>query len=453
MIRIFLLCCLLFITSFHVGWGQKAQRISQPGVSYIDPEIYSDGDKIAFQSGTGNVWLADLDSLSGMFVSATGMDVLIDTGATPLVTSFNGPEFGIDSNSWSIFYTKNNGLAPQAWRATVNGQTVNRQGLTTGSVPRLSILASKSKTSGSIRLLYSKGASLDSGVFGWTDEDFPANEYIIDSTDNGVRWIDDMRKFIYTKQTGANAGQLFLYDTENQTEIQITNDSEIKTYSYGWYAPEYNQLVCLVLLNDTAMAIYKDNGNSYWDRLFTIEVPPASNYDYIGSPEAFVAAEKSYISFVTKVIATGSNYVNSEVWVVDINPDINERLMLRCDDGAPNTKRSDPESYIGENEVFIYYNLITGTGVFEIWRYATGILTNNTIGMNMHEQNFDFSIYPNPTKNVLYGDFKNGFAVYNSLGQVVIKSSNSANEIDLSFLKSGIYFVISNQRTRKIIKE
>jgi len=444
------LCTLLISLLINlILFGQSAQRISPAGISCIDPEIYSEGNKLAFQTSGGNIWLAYLDSTTGLFVSSTGMDVLIDTGATPLVTSFNGPEFGIDANGWSVFYTKNNGGLPQAWRATVDAAYVTRKALTSGTIPRLSILAAKSPSSPEINILFSKGASLQTGIFGFTSEDDPANETMIDSTDKGVRWIDGMRKFIYIRQTGPNKGNLFLYDTETSTEVQITSDTLAKTYCYGWVAPEYNKLICLVLLSDTIFGIYIDNGGQYWDLLYTMGVPPASGYDYIGSPEALVANGKSYISFVTKVIATGSNYVNAEVWVMDIKPDIQQRFMLRCDDGANNTKRTDPESYIALNEVFIYYNVLTSDGVFEIWRYATGISTTPATEASQINQNKqELIVHPNPTRDMLFvANLPDGFIgevrVFNALGQMIFEELNSGPGfmIETGKLRKGVYFI------------
>ncbi len=127
-------------------------------------------------------------------------------------------------------------------------------------------------------------------------------------------------------------------------------------------------------MNESTIGIYKDNGGSFWDRIITLEAPlQAGSYRYFGSPEPFVANNKSFISFVLKPVYTTSFYIDAEVWVIDIEPDPGKRFMLRCDDGIPNTIRSDPESYIGEKEVFIYYNQINPQGEFEIWRYATGI--------------------------------------------------------------------------------
>jgi hypothetical protein len=452
---------IIVLFSSKLVFSQNAQKISPDGYSFIDPEFLSSEHKMAFQMGNGQVWLADLDSITGLLSSPTGLDLLIDIGATPLVTSFNGPEFGVDSNGWSLVYTKPNGGIPQAWRAIVNGSNVTNTPLTSGLEPRLSILASKNSDASSTKILFSKGESLSNGVFGWTDVNDPANETIIDSTDNGVRWIDNSQKFFYIKKTGDSAGQVFLYDTESLTDTQVTNDSEPKTYIFGWYAPEYNELIFLSIINETELGIYKNNGTQYWEKIYTIEVPPASNFDYIGSPEAFVVNSRSYISFVTKVVATGSNYVSAEVWLVDIEPDISNRFMLRCDDGLPNTKRTDPESYIGTNEVFIYYNQINSLGEFEVWRYATGIPVSTSTSIEVENSSLSqIIVYPNPTTNYINLKFENltAFkgAIYDFYGRH-IKSFVNTKDIYVGDLSNGIYIlkihIDDKELTYKLIKE
>jgi len=445
----------IFFASATTLFAQTAQKISPNGISWIDPELLQSYNKMAFQvGGTGTIWIGDIDPLTGLFVN-NGTDLFIDNNATSLTTSFNGPEFGVDSNGWSLVYTKANGQTPQAWRAVVNGANVTNIPLTSGTEPRLSILASKDPNAPSTRILYSKGPSLSNGVFGWADVNNPSNETIVDSTDNGVRWIDNTQKFFYVKQTGAYTGQVFLYDTETQSEMQVTNDSDVKTYPYGWFAPEYNELIFLVLLSDTTIGIYKDKGNTFWDRLFTIEVPPASNFNFIGSPEAFVANNKSYISFVTKVVATGSSYVNAEVWVVDIEPNINNRFMLRCDDGLPNTKRTDPESYIGTNEVFIYYNQINTLGEFEIWRYATGIPSSDLTSLEP-ENSFESQviIYPKPANEYINMRLTNlttfEVAIYNLNGQLM-KTLKNEKEIYVGNLTNGVYFLVIKSSDKTLI--
>lgn len=449
---------LIFIVFIQFNsYSQNAVRISPPGASYIDPEIFNLENMLSFQSSTGDVWLANIDSLTGLFISHAGLDLLIDMGAVPLLISMNGPEFGFDSLGWAIFYTKYYFGTPQIWKAVVNGTAVTKYPLTSGSASRLSTLATKSSSSESIRLLFSKGQTLSTGVIGWIDENNPSNEIIVDSIDSGVRWIDNSRKFVYTKQTGEYAGQLFLYDTETQSEERITNDNYRKTYSYGWFSPEYNNLVLLTVINDTLIGIYKDNGNQFWEKITDIQVPPMSSYNYFGSPEPFVAGNKSYISLVIKETPTSSSYVNAEVWVIGIEPNINNRFMLRTDDGIPQKKRTDPESYIGEEQVYIYYNLVNAGNQFEVWRYATGISTNPTGIINKEEDmllGYELEQnYPNPFNPVTKIRFdiaKSGFTelkIFNIIGQEVrtivnenLQYGSYEVEFDGSKLPTGIYF-------------
>lgn len=429
-------------------FAQNAKKISPNGVSWIDPEILNSDHKMAFQvGGSGFIWLGDINPLTGLFVNS-GTDLLIDNGATPLTTSINGPEFGISANGWSVYYTKANNGTPQPWRALINGSSITKAPLISGSTPRLSTLASKDTNATSIRLLYGKGATLNNSQLGWIDEVNPATETIVDSLDNGVRWINNTQSMVYTKQTGSNAGQLAIYNTDSLSETIISNDADLKTNSYGWFAPEFNNdLVVLSVINDTLMGIYRNLGNQYWDRVLTIPSPPAAQpFKYFGSPEPFVANGKSYVSFVLKAVNITTSYVDAEVWAMDFNPDINQRVMIRCDDGLPNTKRTDPESYIGTKEVFIYYNQINNNNEFEIWRYATGITTSITSSIDeSNNKHNSIVFYPNPThSNLFIKTTYQGvlhYIIINSIGQVIKEEQLNVNSIDVSSLKSGIYFI------------
>lgn len=455
-----ILCVLLTIET--TVFAQNAQKISPNGVSWIDPEILNSHNKMAFQvGGSGIIWLGDINPLTGLFVNS-GTDLFIDNGATPLTTSKNGPEFGISANGWSVFYTKANAGTPQPWRAVVSGTTVTNAPLTSGTVPRLSTLATKDTNANSIKLLYGKGTTLNNSEIAWIDENNPSVEVVVDSVDEGVRWIDETHSFVYTKQTGVNAGQLAIYNTNTSTETIITNDTDNKTYSYGWFAPEYNELLVLCIVNDSTLGIYKNNGNTYWDRIATLEAPTAAYpFRFFGSPEPFVANGKTYVSFVLKTVATTSSYVDAEVWVMDFDPNINNRFMLRCDDGLPNTKRTDPESYIGTNEVFIYYNQINSNNEFEIWRYATGIPTSTLSSIDSEDQSLSqIVIYPNPTTNYINLKLENlmtfkGF-IYDIKGRQ-IKSFINEKEIYVGDLTNGIYIlkieIEDKTLTYKLIKE
>ncbi len=73
-------------------------------------------------------------------------------------------------------------------------------------------------------------------------------------------------------------------------------------------------------------------------------------------------------------------------------------------------------------------------------------------------QDFDqekntFMIYPNPAKSKIYADCQKGFEVLSLTGQVLLKSSVPTTEINIASLKSGLYFLKTNSKIAKFIKE
>ncbi|NWF63014.1 MAG: hypothetical protein HXY38_01805, partial [Chloroflexi bacterium] len=99
-----------------------------------------------------------------------------------------------------------------------------------------------------------------------------------------------------------------------------------------------------------------------------LTIPAESAYDVIGSPEAFTAGGKSYITLVVK---ENTNYAPAEVWVWGIASE--NRFTLQCQDGQGDLIRTDPETYLGANQVFVYYNTVGDNQRFELLRCETGI--------------------------------------------------------------------------------
>jgi hypothetical protein len=91
---------------------------------------------------------------------------------------------------------------------------------------------------------------------------------------------------------------------------------------------------------------------------------PADN----GSPEASIAGGKSHITLVVKEKA---NYAPAEVWVWGVENE--NRFTLQCQDGQGNLIRTDPETYLGANQAFVYYNTLGDNQRFELFRCETGI--------------------------------------------------------------------------------
>ncbi|MEW6085732.1 MAG: hypothetical protein AB1607_14160 [Chloroflexota bacterium] len=344
---------------------RNSVKMGNSPLGYIDPEFYSALNLVTFADADMNAWLAALDPQTGGFVSPDGRDIFIDSDLTPLRVSFNAPEFGVDKNGWALYFTKDVNGVPQVFRATVSGESVATENLTYDDITRLSVNATRNPLLENTRLLYAYGGfSPNEGSIGWLDESAPqTSETIAAPIDRGARWIDGTTSFAFVRD-----GQAAIYDTETKTAQTVTATPGEKTYAYGWLAPETGGLLILTIVDDSRLEIYADNGSPTWDLIATLSIPAESAYGVIGSPEAFTAKGKSYITLVVKESA---NYAPAEVWVWGIESGA-ERFALRCDDGQGELIRSDPETYIAANEVFVYYNLIRAQ-TFEMYRCATGL--------------------------------------------------------------------------------
>ncbi|MFZ5821251.1 MAG: BPSS1187 family protein [Chloroflexota bacterium] len=344
---------------------RNSVKMGNSPLGYIDPEFYSALNLVTFADADMNAWLATLDPQTGDFVSADGRDIFIDSDLTPLRVSFNAPEFGVDKNGWALYYTKDVNGVPQVFRATVSGESVATENLTDDDITRLSVNATRNPLLENTRLLYAYGGfSPNEGSIGWLDESAPqTSETIAAPIDRGARWIDGTTSFAFVRD-----GQAAIYDTETKTAQTVTATSGEKTYAYGWLAPETGGLLILTIVDDSRLEIYADNGSSTWDLIATLTIPAESAYGVIGSPEAFTADGKSYITLVVK---ENTNYAPAEVWVWGIESE--NRFTLQCEDGQGKIIRTDPESYVGANQVFVYYNIIGSGQRFELVRCETGL--------------------------------------------------------------------------------
>lgn len=350
-------------------------RISPPGENTIDPEILQALGKIAFQQ-QDTIWVGDLDPESGTFNSKTGKDFFMDSGAARLGETFNGPEFGLDSQGWAVYYAKEDNGNIQIWRSVWEGTSAKAKPVTSGERHQTQ-LVSKNPKAKTTRLLVIRG-SWRSGKGVWFDEESPSQEHEFDVVETGVasaRWVDDTFRFVFSQRGGDRRGQIVLVDTETGQRKTITNDEGDKTDPYGWKAPDYgNQMLVLAVVDDKAVAVYRQRGGRFWDRMATLSIPPESHNAIVGSAEPFVVGRKSYISLSIKSEkARIGQFSDGEIWIFGIDDEPGKRFTLRCDGGERPVARFDPEVYVGEEEAFVYYNVLTSEGVFEVERCRTGI--------------------------------------------------------------------------------
>lgn len=97
----------------------------------------------------------------------------------------------------------------------------------------------------------------------------------------------------------------------------------------------------------------------------------------------------------------------------------------------------------------------------ELWNFFNAhTLCNTTLGIDEHTNQLQMKIYPNPTSTFLYLQVLNAdnytLDIRNYLGQLILKASNQ-NQIDISQLTNGIYFITIQQgqrtTTTKFIKQ
>jgi hypothetical protein len=352
----------------------RVVRVSPADRQYIDPEIWSEGDKATFQDREGNIWVADLDPKTGRFVTETGKDYLMDTGAYSLRETANGPEFGVDRDGWAIYYTKGFNGVPQIWRAVWSDRRGVAAPLTRGPKRHQTAITRHQPTDRSVQLMCIEGTWSD-GWSVWLDDDRPEEIHPIAPlrfAESHPRFVPGGRDVVLSIETGG-VGQLYRVSAATDTKRQITNDDGDKTHPFFWSAPEYGgATLMLAIVDHSSIAIYRDTGGEYWERISTLTKPAETEQYYMQSAEPFVAGGKSYMSLTIGNPRT-ERPRTMEVWVFGIDDDPATRFARRVDDLEGVAHRSDPESYVGSDDVFIVYNYITPQGVYEIHRARTGL--------------------------------------------------------------------------------
>lgn len=103
------------------------------------------------------------------------------------------------------------------------------------------------------------------------------------------------------------------------------------------------------------------------------------------------------------------------------------------------------------------------TGNHGSWDYWI-VKISADLGMVDYAENYEMSFFPNPTSDIiniqtpqLFGKTKK-LEIYDCMGQLKVKRTDISQDLDISFLTSGLYFIVltnfDNERlTSKIIKE
>lgn len=347
-------------------------RLSPLGRSYADPEFLQSEGLVAYQTEADEVYLAKLDPVSGEFIHPLGQDYALAIEAAPVGETFNGPEFGVDSNGWAVFFTSKASGAEQIHRATIVDSEPVVDVLTSGT-PHQAAMPQRDPSAGSTHLLCIRGPVRDEGNGYLFNEEDPDGGDVLFPFERGFNnpfWTTGTDQFLTSVEVDGT-WQAARYDVSDGSLEVLTDDLGDKTWCSEWVAPDFGgEKLLLAVLDDSAIAVYADRGGTFSDRMATLRVPDHQSFYQYGSPEPFVANNKSYISLMVKYDTPSARV--GEIWIFDVNDNPATRFARRVDDGAPNVDRSDPEVFVGAAEAFVYYNARSLAG-YALYRVPTGI--------------------------------------------------------------------------------
>jgi len=334
------------------------------------------------------VWVGKIDPISGLFKTPTGRDHRIDTCISKWSRYCNGPEWGLDAKGPAIFYIKENAQGTgQLWRAEPPWDKPRLTQLTHDTDIHNWICEPSVNTAlGSTRVIIyrgkpqAKGNQAKNNVDAWIDEDQPDKPKPFTERMIVARWAynTSLIAFAYRARPGqTESSQVTLVDTDSGQSRIITDDAGNKIDPWLWQAPEFNGEVLLCANVDSReLRLYRDvkRDGSPWLCIATLRLPADAPHKALKSVEPINGGRGAFGRSYFTVQAGDDKDPENSIWLFGFDPKGNH-LIRRLDDGAITgiaARRLDPESYIGDRELFVYYNSV-GEGPSQLHRCRTGI--------------------------------------------------------------------------------
>ena len=323
------------------------------GFSYIDPEFEPHGNRIVFQDSNARAWVGTLDTETGQCISATCRDVQVASnlllGGDPRYF-FNGPEWGVSSAGIGLYLTKYDdaGIAQSWW---VNPDGTGLAQLTFDPGGAWGGLVSSAPLAPSVRVIVSTGTANDVITGAWFNETdgvlHPMPGFKLNGQ-GGQFFVRSARYAVYAYKVSRKNTQIAVLDTKLQTTEIITDTPGQKSQSWGF---EFGGVQYVAAVKDLAeIEIYR-SGPVPWQKVATL-TPPVPGYLY--STELLGSSG----CFATSIQDTNDrkNYNDAAIYVACM-----DGSWTRVDDGAPMTRRSEPEAWWNGRHWLIYYNVNTTT--------------------------------------------------------------------------------------------
>jgi acetyl esterase/lipase len=371
------------------AWVPDDQRLGTAEVSYLDPEFLQDGTLVVFADQHRTVWVGEIDPRTGGFAkSPSGCDYRIDSGLSPWSRYSNGPEWGLDAAGPALFYLKDNAQGTgQLWRAEPPWGKPRLTQLTHDTdvhnwlcEPSVNAAAATTRI-----VIYRGGGPKGSNVSAWIDEERPTEPHGFASRAYLARFSYGTSLLAWGPRRRAEdpeTTQVSLLDTETGASRLITDDDGAKHDPWLWHAPEFDgELLLCVNVDQRALAVYRDqahDGKTPWTRTATLTLPADAPHHQLKSCEPVNGGRGAFGRSWFTAQAGDDKDPDTSIWLLGFGPGGNHTTR-RLDNGAVTGKparRLDPESLVGENELFVYYTLV-GDGPSQLHRCRASVRAAN----------------------------------------------------------------------------
>jgi len=331
--------------------------VSDPKSSLTDMEFDWVGFRITWQDKSRNLWVANVDPVTGNFLPRNGKGQRIDSSLAPMSVSNNGPEWSYGAIGTRIVYTKLVSGINYVGLARFNG-TKWLAGVMSGPQTGRTPIASLDVNDATPRVRFRPGTGGNGTV--WREIDSTAPAIPLPNT-NGGRWIPGQRALSTVLD---DTKQAAWYDIDTGVFTPISSDAGIKYDPFTFKAPEFNNdWVTIADIDHQTVGVWRQS-NGVWTRINTLDVP--TNQLFSLSVEPFVYNGKSYVFMVASDLPGGP----SDVWIAAIDP---AQPLYRQVSGSTSIVRQDPEYLITAQGVYIYYTEKTPQDIGIIHRCATGL--------------------------------------------------------------------------------
>ena len=385
-----LLCAPVLLVSFA---SQRSDDEILVTTDYIfDLEFEDGGTRFAWADPVdGDVWVSDVDPVTGDFVPLDGKGSYVDSDALFIN---NGPEWVGTTGPDQIVYTKT--VQPSEGSVNLAEATFDGSSWTPSLLPnarsRLNPLASLDPDDQNPVIVYWDLFTHTSKLLSWRFlNDADSERHIPLSVGaTGGRWVPGARAFVYTKQfSQGGERQAFLFDATTGVSTQMTFDSGAKETIFMWRAPDFDDeyvfFVSVKYKDFTELRLYRQadldgDGAAEWGIVRHVRAP--SSGVYFWSPEPFVHNGKSYIFTMATRSSNRRDYtVPNQIWLIGLDPE--DPFTKNLSDPELSRVRLDPEVFVTEQGPMVYYNryqpaedtnpFVPDRGYEGIYRVDTGL--------------------------------------------------------------------------------